>query len=363
VTTRLYGSTASGISRTLRQVFSVLVGVLSALVSRTNGVELAWATAPPATCLHTSGSADQHTCGHGTTGPFEARVALPFPYLGSPLDIKNVDPTHTLYAFYLDLPGIEVFGEQPYPFELRDAFGDAVPIRLEHVITECPGYLAWVKVYELEAERYYLTVGGHPGDNVQVAIEHLEGFVTHLFADADGDGYGRPGADVASWCGVAGGFSPLGGDCDDGDPLVFPDAAGVCAGAEGPCKEGDAPEACQSGMAGDSNRATSSGGASENLDGIAGAANGGADGVFGGAMGLGGKLDRLTGRTGGTRASAGFAGSKGDTESLDAEKANERAGCFCGLGTTRSADGASWVAACVGYLLRRRRKSRLRPQV
>ncbi len=54
------------------------------------------------------------------------------------------------------------------------------------------------------------------------------------YTDADGDGWGDTPVEAAS-CEAPAGTSAVDGDCDDADPLVFPDAAEVCDGADDDC--------------------------------------------------------------------------------------------------------------------------------
>jgi MYXO-CTERM domain-containing protein len=248
------------------------------------------------------------------------------------------------YAFYLDLPGTDVIEESPYPFELRDAFGEAIPLRLEHAITACPGYLSWVKVYELDAERYHLVLSGEAGDNVQVAVEHLEGFPAELYIDADRDGYGRSGSALSSWCGAASGYSLSDGDCDDEDPLVFPNAEGVC---EGSCDNNEGSDGCPGGMGGNGGDNTSGGGApGRDTAGAGGVADGEPGDPLGGAPGAGAS----SGSQG--NGGAGAAGADGEPVIRDKDS-SERSGCSCRVGATPSSGGAGWLLVAAVPFLRR----------
>lgn len=354
---------------------------LGAVAVTLGGVTPAWAISEaPVSCSHTSSAADGHTCGHGRGGPFANRVGIPYPHAGSAFDIQNVDPAHTLftvllseasasgqwvvsyqpsvagtYGFYLDRPGTEILGEQPYEFELRDVFGDAVPIRLEHVVSACPGYLAWVKVYELESARYHLVLGGESNANVQVAVEHMDAFGQELFADADGDGYGRPGTSLASWCGKADGYSAVGTDCDDEDASVFPDNGGMCPSSE-PCRASEHQESCAGGTGGSSADPTGSGGMGGAFGDTGGRSSAGAPDP-GGAAGTGARGD--THGTGGSEAIDGFAGGHADGDSHGDGSSTDDAGCSCRVGTRPSGGAGPWPALLVlGYWATKARLAR-----
>jgi len=57
---------------------------------------------------------------------------------------------------------------------------------------------------------------------------------TPWFEDLDGDGFGAPGTAVEA-CEEPAGHAALGGDCDDADPAVNPDAEEVCNGIDDDC--------------------------------------------------------------------------------------------------------------------------------
>ncbi len=52
------------------------------------------------------------------------------------------------------------------------------------------------------------------------------------YVDGDGDGYGEA---VSSECVAGDGLASVGGDCDDGDPAISPDATEVCDGVDNNC--------------------------------------------------------------------------------------------------------------------------------
>ncbi len=61
-----------------------------------------------------------------------------------------------------------------------------------------------------------------------------EGVTNTYYGDADGDGYGDPGAAIED-CFLPAGASPNNLDCDDEDPTNFPDNLELCDGADNDC--------------------------------------------------------------------------------------------------------------------------------
>lgn len=220
----------------------------------------ALAASAPESCYQTGYLANGHTCGHGTNGPFESRVAEPYP-LEQFVLLPDVDPTHTLYtlflseqsasnqwtvtyqpiaagsyAFYMKFPGNNGTDEAPYALELQDGFGDAIPLRFEHGFPSCSESLTWIKVFDLSAVEYRVVIAGETGQSVKLAIEHLDAFAgSDLFVDADGDGHGNPGARLVSWCGAATGYASTADDCDDDDEMAHPGTAEVCNDKDDDC--------------------------------------------------------------------------------------------------------------------------------
>ncbi|MFT3772446.1 MAG: MopE-related protein [Minicystis sp.] len=102
----------------------------------------------------------------------------------------------------------------------------------------------------------------HPGatelcnyvdDNCNGGVD--EGAFKTFYADADGDGYGDPAVTVQA-CAAPAGFVQNGGDCDDADAAVHPNAAEICNGADDNC-DGNVDEgnpgggaACNTGLLG-----------------------------------------------------------------------------------------------------------------
>ena len=61
-----------------------------------------------------------------------------------------------------------------------------------------------------------------------------EGANASFYADGDGDGFGRDDSDVLA-CEAPEGYASNGGDCDDNNRDVYPDAEEVCDGADNNC--------------------------------------------------------------------------------------------------------------------------------
>lgn len=233
----------------------------------------AFAAAAPEACQQTGELANGHTCGHGEFGPFDSRVAQPYP-LEQFVLLPDVDPTHTLYtvllsgasasnqwtvsyqpivagsyAFYMKFPGKTGTDEAPFALELHDGFGDTIPLRFEHGFPSCNEYLSWIKVFDLDPVEYRLIIGGEEGESVQIAIEHLDAFAgSELFVDADGDGHGDPGARLESWCAAAAGYVLLeaADDCDDDDETAHPGNVEICNDKDDDCNGvvDDTPVGC-----------------------------------------------------------------------------------------------------------------------
>ncbi|NIR39146.1 MAG: hypothetical protein GWN79_17000, partial [Actinobacteria bacterium] len=58
-----------------------------------------------------------------------------------------------------------------------------------------------------------------------------------FFTDADEDGFGDDASPVDA-CGPMAGLADVGGDCDDSDPDVNPDATEICNGVDDDCDGG-----------------------------------------------------------------------------------------------------------------------------
>lgn len=60
-------------------------------------------------------------------------------------------------------------------------------------------------------------------------------FLTLNIPDKDGDGYGDANAPFVLYCGLQPGYVSVGGDCDDGDNTVYPNAPELCDGKDNDC--------------------------------------------------------------------------------------------------------------------------------
>ncbi|HMV69595.1 MAG TPA: hypothetical protein PKA64_22325, partial [Myxococcota bacterium] len=69
-----------------------------------------------------------------------------------------------------------------------------------------------------------------------------EGVLPAWLPDADGDGFGDRDAAPTLACGAPGSAVLVGGDCDDADPDVHPDAVEVCNDVDDDCVDGNEPD-------------------------------------------------------------------------------------------------------------------------
>lgn len=203
-------------------------------------------------CSEVGQLATEHTCLHGSNGPFAERVAS----AGDVSAVADVSPAHTYYTIVL--PGAAgengsrvqfvpaaslpyaIYMKERYPLQLLGPEGHEVSVLLEHPISSCavPDSLTWVRVYSPLAagQTYTVELGPFEEQTMSIAFEAL-GFESSLYRDADLDGAAARGEPVArSWCAPPQGYTDAqGGDCDDADPLSFPGAKELCDGRNNDC--------------------------------------------------------------------------------------------------------------------------------
>jgi cysteine-rich repeat protein len=203
-------------------------------------------------CTEVGEKATEHTCLHGSNGPFADRVANS----DGETVTTDVSPSHTYYTVVLpgesgdNLSRVQfvpstsstyaIYMKEAYPLTLLDEKGSEVEVFLEHGISSCAirDSLTWVRVFRmLDAGKVYtVELGPYGGTTMSLAFEAL-GFVGPLYRDSDRDGYAARGQEVArTWCAPPPGYSSeQGGDCDDTDPLTFPGATELCDGKNNDC--------------------------------------------------------------------------------------------------------------------------------
>lgn len=196
--------------------------------------------------------ATDHTCTHGTYGPF---VSVPgFSYPGAVLG--NVSSPHTYYTLTLSgEPGnnrsatefqpvvnesYALYMKENYPLVLRTLEGELVPIRFEHAISSCAAVdsLTWVRVYHRldTSTSYVVDVGPWEEGTVSFAFESLGAFREEYFFDQDGDDHvsERPSA-IAGCQPLEGNLVAPGDDCDDRNDTSFPGGVELCDGTDNNC--------------------------------------------------------------------------------------------------------------------------------
>lgn len=203
-------------------------------------------------CTEVGQAATEHTCLHGSNGPFANQVAT----ADGELLTADVSSPHTYFTIVLPgEPGANlsrvrfnpatsrpyaIYMKKPYPLRLLDEDGREAELFLEHAISSCAvaDSLTWVRVFEaLDAEQTYtVELGPYEETTLSIAFESL-GFTGPLYRDADMDGHATRGEAVAwTWCAPPPGYSnKRGGDCDDTDPLTFPGAPELCDGKNSDC--------------------------------------------------------------------------------------------------------------------------------
>ena len=201
-------------------------------------------------CTEVGAAATEHTCLHGSFGPFITLAAQAFPgFVYSEVSTPHTYFTvqlggeqnvgHRAVVFAPNATGaFAIYMKSKFPLVVRDSSGAPVPEFVEHAISGCavPDALVWVKTFKVldESETYTLDVGPVDAPSVSFAIENLGGFSRQWYADVDGDGFG--GTLVAeSWCKAPAAYNFDGGDCNERDPQVNPEAIEVCNGVDDNC--------------------------------------------------------------------------------------------------------------------------------
>jgi cysteine-rich repeat protein len=211
-------------------------------------------------CVRLGELVTEHTCLHGSHGPFQTVGAFAYP--GPPF--TDVNTPHTYFTVTLSggagsnrslvlfRPAVSrryaLYLKEAYPLVLREGSAAVVEPEFEHAIAACAeaDSLTWVRVYpDLRANQdYVLDIGPWDGPSVSLALE-AEGFERNLYVDADGDGAGRRGAPSAlSWCAAPPGYVLEGTDCDDSEPSILPGGEERCDGRDNDCDDVIDAERC-----------------------------------------------------------------------------------------------------------------------
>lgn len=202
-------------------------------------------------CSEVRGAATEHTCIHGEFGPFSTEPAQVYPgFIFTDISAPHTYFTLTLggetgvdhhgVIFYPTISGdFAIYMKTNFPLTLRDsATGEAVPVFLEHAISSCSvaDSLTWVKTFKdlSDQVQYILDIGPTAEATVSVAIEYLTSFDRSWHRDTDQDSFG--GALIGqSWCTAPDAYLPDGGDCDDTNADVHPEATEICNGLDDNC--------------------------------------------------------------------------------------------------------------------------------
>jgi cysteine-rich repeat protein len=373
-------------------------------------------------CSEVRGAATEHACIRAEFGPFSTQPAQVYPgFIFTDISALHTYFTLTLEGeagvdhhgviFYPTISGdFAIYLKTNFPVTLRDAAtGEAVPIFLEHAISSCAvaDALSWVKTFKglSDQVQYILDIGPTVEATVSLAIEHLPSFDRSWHRDTDQDTFG---GDLIgqSWCTAPDAYLADGGDCDDTNPDVHPEAAELCNGLDDDCDSTADVETtglCDTTATGSiclntgsmvtcgcqtdadcsaslrcspethycEEPSTAGGGTGAGGDAGAGAAGDSGAGSEEPSAGAGGEPSAEAGETGGTSGTGGKRASGGSSKggtATSAGKAGKAAmsnhedegDSGCQIGSAPSSSGWLWLA--VATLLRRRRGPKPRSQ-
>lgn len=230
-----------------RSLFSLLLPVISA--ATTAHAQL------PDDCDAIGTFSTNHTCAHGTNGPYADLTAVATALVGTPVPQKHVYTTVTLpgadgvYQGELQwrypsggYHALWTLGD--YPIVIRNLnTGELVPQELGHAVAACAESISTVRAWNLVGgTRYRLQIGPVDQPTVKLVAENLEEIASPWYPDADGDGYGVGDEAWLTYCTVPEGWAEFqNGDCDDEDPSIRPDQLGLaetlCDGVDQDCDE------------------------------------------------------------------------------------------------------------------------------
>lgn len=376
-------------------------------------------------CSEVREAATAHTCSLGEFGPFTTEAAQVYPgFVFTEISTQTyftltlggeAGVDHHGVLFYPTMSGdFAIYMKTNFPLALRDSATDeAIPLFVEHAISSCSvaDSLTWVKTFKnLSNEvQYVLDIGPTAEATISVAIEYLPSFDHPWHRDTDQDTFG--GEPIGqSWCTAPAAYLPEGGDCDDTNADVHPEATEICNGLDENCDstaDVETTRLCDSATTGsicldtgslvscgcqtnadcssgrECNPAThqcqepSTGEGGTGSGGEAGAGAAGDSGTggeeptagaggepsaeaggTGGTSGAGGKMTSGGSSKGGTATTAGSGGKasmNGGKASLSPDEDEGDSGCHCQIGGAPRSSGWLWLAGAVATLLRRRR--------
>lgn len=217
----------------------------------------------PGDCTGLGVAITEHSCFHSEFGPFTTVMATAG--TAATPQTADVSPVHTQYR--VGLAGeYSVISYTPkrsgawavllgndVPVQVLPTQGQALASMLDQSgDTGCQA-LPLLHVFELKANtKYRLIFGPTAAETAVVVIEYIDDFLTENGRDADGDGFGSKHDVLVTPCVPPEGYAPNTRDCDDGDPLVNPNATEVCDGVDQNCNgvADDVGLACRVGIGG-----------------------------------------------------------------------------------------------------------------